>query len=118
MIENFSIPHEPNMCSQCGHSLTRDMPVIAGDWLVDPSGVTTWQGESIQLTAQENEILYTIAKARGRVLKDLSIEIRIGFEGGSNVVTSAIGRIRKKQEAVAGHNTIETVNGAGYRWKA
>lgn len=117
MIEGWAIPPEPCICSQCGHSLTRDKPVILGDWMVDPSGVTAYRDRIVPLTVQENAILYVIAKAAGRPLNDLSIEIRIGFEGDSNVVTCAIGRIRKKQEAVAGYHTIETVSGAGYRWK-
>jgi len=117
MIETFPIPEEPHICSQCGHSLTRDLPVILGEWMVDPSGVTAWRNQVLPFTKMENEVLYVLAKARGRPLHDSSIEIRVGFEGGSNVITSLVSRIRKKQEAVAGYHTIETVSGAGYRWK-
>lgn len=104
-------------CSHCGHSLSHDLPVVIGDWNIDPSGVTTFKGQRIPLTAQENEVLFVIAKARGKAVNNLSIEIRIGFEGDSNIVTTTISRVRKKMEAVAGFNTIETVPYRGYRWK-
>ena len=103
-------------CSFCGHSLSHDLPVIIGDWNIDPSGVTTFKGKRIPLTAQENEVLFVIAKSRGRAVNIPSIEIRIGFEGYGNVIHTQISRVRKKMEAVAGFNTIETVPYRGYRW--
>lgn len=103
-------------CSHCGHSLSHDLPVIIGDWNIDPSGVTTFKGERVRLMARENEVLFVIAKARGRAINIMSIEIRIGFDGESNVIQSHVCRIRKKMIEVAGFHTIESVSGCGYRW--
>lgn len=104
-------------CAQCGHSLSHDVPVIIGDWVIDPSGVTTFKGERLALTPQENEVLLVIAKANGRAVNNPSIEIRLEFDGESNIVTSLVCRIRQKMNAAFGFNTLETVQRRGYRWK-
>ncbi len=104
-------------CSNCGHSLSHDAPIIIGDWIIDPSGVTLYKGQRIPFTARENETLFVIAKANGRVIKKISIEMRLDFGAEYDVVQQLIYWIRKKMDAAAGFNTIETVSGEGYRWR-
>lgn len=105
------------ICSHCGHSHTQDEPVFIGDWCVDPSGVTTFCGQSIHLTKKENDILFVLAKARGRAVNNFAIEIRLGHDGESSIIPYHVLKVRRKMEAIAGFNMIETVHGRGYRWR-
>lgn len=77
------------------------------------------EGKEIKLTAREFEILYLLAKQRGRVFSSEEIFERVWNEpgGGSNqTVMVHISNLRDKMEAaVPGETIIQTVWGVGYK---
>lgn len=77
------------------------------------------EGKEIKLTAKEFEILYLLAKHRGRVFSSELIFERVWNEpgGGSNqTVMVHISNLRDKLEAaVPGETIIQTVWGVGYK---
>ena len=77
------------------------------------------EGKEIKLTAREFEILYLLAKHRGRVFSSEEIFERVWNEpgGGSNqTVMVHISNLRDKLEAaVPGETIIQTVWGVGYK---
>ena len=94
-------------------------PVEVGDLRVDPGSRRAWRGEvEISLTTREFDVLQHLVRRAGQVLsKD---EILAGvweydFDGDPNIVEVYIGRLRRKVDGPFGHQSIQTVRGAGYR---
>lgn len=76
--------------------------------------------EVLELSAREFALLEYFLRAPGRVLTRSQIGQHVWnlhFDTGSNLVDVAIGRLRKKIEEPAGPHLIETVRGAGYRFR-
>lgn len=76
--------------------------------------------EVLDLSAREFALLEYFLRAPGRVLTRSQIGQHVWnlhFDTGSNLVDVAIGRLRKKIEEPAGPHLIETVRGAGYRFR-
>jgi two-component system alkaline phosphatase synthesis response regulator PhoP len=89
---------------------------------IDPSGHQVWKdGERLDLTATEFDLLYALARHRGRVLsRDQLIEQVWGYDyyGDERVVDVHIGRLRKKvEDDPANPQLIVTVRGVGYRFE-
>lgn len=77
------------------------------------------QGNEVNLTKTEFDILELLSKNRGRIFdKETIYEKLWGYdkEGNSESITEHIRRIRKKIGAHTGQEVIETVWGVGYRW--
>lgn len=78
-------------------------------------------GETVDLTPKEFEILWHMAKNHGRVFtREQLLEQVWGwdFEGDARAVDSHIKRLRKKLEGVAGAESyIHTVWGLGYKFE-
>lgn len=81
-------------------------------------GVTA-EGSEIKLTAREFEILYLLAKNRGRVYASEEIFEKVwneSGEGSNKTVMVHISNIREKLEAaLPGESVIQTVWGVGYK---
>ncbi|RBP90045.1 DNA-binding response OmpR family regulator [Cytobacillus firmus] len=81
-------------------------------------GVTA-EGSEIKLTAREFEILYLLAKNRGRVYASEEIFEKVWNEpgeGSNKTVMVHISNLREKLEAaVPGESIIQTVWGVGYK---
>ncbi|MEX1178287.1 MAG: response regulator transcription factor [Nitriliruptor sp.] len=74
-------------------------------------------GRDISLTAREFALLETFLRHPGQVLSQVQLMDRVwgyDFEPGSNVVEVYVGYLRRKLRP----DLIETVRGAGYRFKA
>lgn len=94
--------------------------VQAGPFLIDRASHTvTMQEQTIRLTAREFEILYLLAKHKGRVYSSEEIFEAVWQEhgGGSNqTVMVHISNLREKlHEAVPHEIIIQTVWGVGYK---
>jgi two-component system, OmpR family, response regulator len=87
-----------------------------GDLLVDEAArVVTRNGEVIDLTPTEFEILSTLGRHRGQVLsKGQILSLVWGYEAyDPNVVEAHVSALRRKLE-IHGPRLIHTVRGAGY----
>ena len=76
--------------------------------------------DTIELSAREFALLEYFMRSPGRVLTRSQIGQHVWnlhFDTGSNLVDVAIGRLRKKIEPHGSTTLIETVRGAGYRFK-
>ena len=83
--------------------------------LVDP------QGEMVELTTGEATLLLTLTRAGGRILsRDQILENTHGplAENFDRAVDLAVSRLRRKLERPGQAALIETVRGAGYRFRA
>lgn len=96
--------------------------LVCGQLVIDRERLTvSWAGESQGLTPKEFELLYHLAEHPGRVFSRDSLLNRVwgfDFPGGSRTVDVHIRYIRQKLEQLPGApRFIETVRGAGYRFK-
>jgi DNA-binding response OmpR family regulator len=88
-----------------------------GDLVIDPGGrEVKAAGQSLDLRAQEFELLYTFARHPGIVLtREKLLDLAWGYDyaGKTRTVDVHVGHIRKK---IAGSSAaIETVTGIGYK---
>ena len=89
---------------------------------LDPQARRVWKDATqVELTPLEFDLLYALARYRGRVLsREQLIEQVWGYDyyGEDRVVDVHLGRIRKKiEDNVATPRLIVTVRGAGYRFE-
>jgi two-component system OmpR family response regulator len=91
-----------------------------GELLLEIESMTaSWQETVIPLTVTEFWMVHTLAhfpghvKSRDQLMDDANVVV------DASTITSHIKRVRKKFAVVdAGFDQIDTVHGAGYRWKA
>ena len=79
--------------------------------------VARFEGREVSLTAREFSLLETFMRHPGQVLSQVQLMDRVwgyDFDPGSNVVEVYVGYLRKKLRK----DLIETVRGAGYRFRA
>ena len=80
-----------------------------------------YRGSPIKITLTEFRLLEALAKRPGLVLsRDRLLEIVRGDESvvAARIVDTYVGRLRRKLEEIdASFDRIETVVGAGYRWR-
>jgi two-component system, OmpR family, alkaline phosphatase synthesis response regulator PhoP len=89
---------------------------------LDPQARRVWKDAApVELTTLEFDLLYALARYRGRVLsREQLIEQVWGYDyyGEDRVVDVHLGRIRKKlEDDAATPRLIVTVRGAGYRFE-
>ncbi|HSX78796.1 MAG TPA: response regulator transcription factor [Candidatus Saccharimonadia bacterium] len=89
---------------------------------LDPQARRVWKDAApVELTPLEFDLLYALARYRGRVLsREQLIEQVWGYDyyGEDRVVDVHLGRIRKKiEDNAATPRLIVTVRGAGYRFE-
>ncbi len=81
----------------------------------------TLQGQPVNLTPKEFDLLYLLMAGRGRVLtRDELLQLVWGYEytGGTRTVDVHVRRLRQKLgDDPAAPRFIETLHGVGYRWK-
>ena len=87
--------------------------VAIGDLRIDAgTRVVTREGEEIELTAREYDVLEFLARRPGRVVSrsELLDEIWADYEGSPNIIDVYVGYLRKK----LGRTLIRTVRGSGF----
>lgn len=90
-----------------------------GDLMLDIDSMTAnWKEQAVPLTVTEFWMVHTLArfpghvKSRDQLMDDANVVV------DASTITSHVKRIRKKFAAVDGDfDQIDTVHGAGYRWK-
>lgn len=107
-----------------GRSSVRDgrQPLRLGELLVDPDRLTVGMtGSREQLTPTEFELLWFMAASPGKVFsRDHLLEQVWGYDyaGDSRTVDVHVRHIRQKLQRLPGNpRCIETVRGAGYRFR-
>jgi DNA-binding response OmpR family regulator len=81
----------------------------------------TSNGQRVELTGREFNLLEYLMRSPGRVLTRTQILEHVwgyDFNPSTNVVDVAIQRLRKKLEPVAAAQWIESVRGVGYRFRS
>jgi two-component system, OmpR family, response regulator len=93
----------------------------AGSLRLDPATRETHRGEQrIDLSAKEFALLETFMRRPGQVLSRLDLLEHAwdyGYENRSNVVDVYVRYLREKIDRPFGLESIETVRGAGYRFR-
>jgi two-component system OmpR family response regulator len=87
--------------------------VAIGDLRIDSATrVVTREGEEIELTAREYDVLEFLARRPGRVVSrsELLDEIWSDYEGSPNIIDVYVGYLRRK----LGRALIRTVRGSGF----
>ncbi len=96
--------------------------VSAGDVTLDPATrVVAVQGRPVPLTAKEFGFLELLMRQPGRVFTREQITRSLWdqeFDGSSNVVDVHVKNVRRKLVEAGAHDSIETLRGAGYRFKS
>lgn len=94
--------------------------LVAGDLTIKPERYEVFLGKKLlELTFKEYELLFFLAKSKGKVFSRESLLSKIwGYEyfGGSRTVDVHIRRLRSKIED-AKHQFIETVRNVGYKFR-
>jgi DNA-binding response OmpR family regulator len=96
--------------------------VVRGALSIDPERLEIrWQGAKITTTVGEFRVLEHLARRPGVVLSRERLLDEIRGDGsivGDRIVDTYVRRLRRKLEAVdPAFDRIETVIGAGYRWR-
>ena len=93
----------------------------AGDLTLDPAARQVFRGEEeIPLSAKEFTLLEAFMRAPGTVLDRgelLELAWDFAYDNRSNVVDVYVRRLRDRIDRPFGTDTIETVRGAGYRFR-
>ncbi len=93
----------------------------AGDLRLDPAMRRAWRGDvEISLSAKEFALLETFMRRPGEVLSRYQLLEHCwdyGYENRSNVVDVYVRYLREKIDRPFGHKSLETVRGAGYRFR-
>jgi len=98
-----------------------NMPLRAGDLLVNPSTREVRRnGEPVELTATEFDVLLCLMEASGRVLSRDQIQAKVwgpGHHGTPRTIDNFILQLRSKlEDNPAAPRHIVTVRGVGYRF--
>jgi two-component system, OmpR family, response regulator len=100
----------------------RPSALESADLRLDPATRTVERGgEPIVLSATEFSLLETFMRRPGLALTRLALLESVwdgGYENRSNVVDVYVRYLREKIDLPFGTDSIETVRGVGYRWRA
>lgn len=90
-----------------------------GSMTISPERMTvTWKEQPVPLTVTEFWIVHSLARRPGHVKSRDQLMSEANVLVDDTTVTSHIKRIRRKFQALdSGFDAIETVYGAGYRWR-
>ncbi len=102
---------------------TPERPVVieVDDLRLDPGARSVTRGGTpVELTAREFSVLEFLVRRRGEVVSKLDVLANVwddAFEGDPNIVEVYVGHLRRKLDRPFGRASLETVRGAGYRWR-
>ena len=100
-------------------AVERPSVLEVGDLRLDPAKRQVWRGPTeITLSAKEFALLETFMRRPGQVLSRYQLLEHAwdyAYENRSNVVDVYVRYLRDKVDRPFGHDSLETVRGAGYR---
>jgi DNA-binding response OmpR family regulator len=105
-----------------GDTVTAPAPRRLGELELDEERLEVrWRGQAIETTMTELRLLETLTRRPGIVLSRDAVLERIRGDGtvvAPRIIDTYVNRLRRKLEAVdPAFDRIETVIGAGYRWR-
>lgn len=108
---------------RAGEEATADHALAFEGWTLEPQArrLTDPAGAAVELTPGEFALLMTLARSAGRILsRDQILENTHGplAESFDRAVDLTVSRLRRKLERPEQATLIETVRGAGYRFRA
>jgi two-component system OmpR family response regulator len=90
----------------------------AGDLILDPATRRVRRGDvDVPLTSKEFALLEYLMRHPGEVLSRIRIIEHVWYDANSNVVDVYVRHLRDKIDRPFGRRSIETVRGAGYRFR-
>lgn len=94
--------------------------VTAGALTLDTDRLEAcWHGQAVTLTLTEFWLVHALARFPGHVRSRAQLMDEASVVVDESTVTSHVKRVRRKFEALdPGFDRIDTVYGAGYRWRA
>jgi DNA-binding response OmpR family regulator len=99
----------------------RPARLTVGDLVVDPAARRCWRGAvEVPLTTREFSLLHHLIRRAGQVCSKTELIENVWdqhFDGDLNVVEVYVGYLRRKLDVPFGRADIETVRGAGYRYR-
>jgi two-component system OmpR family response regulator len=99
----------------------RPAVIAVGDLVLDPARrVVTRAGAEVDLSAKEFALLETLMRRSGEVLSRFDLLEHawdMAYDARSNVVDVYVRRLRETVDRPFGRSSIETVRGAGYRFR-
>lgn len=111
----MSIP-VADYCPSCGYNAHKDRPIECDGFVVEPSGLCTFNGRKIHLTPGQGRLMHSIAAGNGRVIRADALLNRISDGESVNLCAVLVSQLRKK---LSGHGVpcpIQTKWREGYYW--
>jgi two-component system OmpR family response regulator len=100
----------------------RPATLTSGSLRLDPAARAVHRGDTaIELSATEFAMLETFMRRPGQALTRLALLEHVwdgAYENRSNIVDVYVRYLREKIDLPFGTDSIETVRGVGYRWRA
>jgi two-component system OmpR family response regulator len=124
LVKPFSFSELLARLRALGRRATGERPTVleVGDLRLDPASRRVWRGETeLELSAKEFALLELFMRKPDQVLSRLELleyAWDIGYENRSNVITVYVRYLREKIDRPFGRNSLETVQGAGYRLRS
>lgn len=112
------------VCPNCGLDLSPFETISRGDLSIPDQVTIRWRGRDLKLTRQQRLIVLALVRADGQIVSRHALMEACGTESDyaldpSNVVDVQLSRIRNAFKSVEPmFDQIETVWGAGLRWRA
>lgn len=104
-------------CPRCGYDLAENVPVIINDFSIfGPGHPLCYQGQVVKLTPCETELCWTLMRAFPNHVRRNTLLDRIDSDGGDEVLTTMVSKLRKKLTALGLPCPIATVRRVGYIW--
>ncbi len=105
-------------CRNCGADIVIDEQICIDEFsMLGDAYPLCYRGQPIKLTHGERTVAWSLLKAYPEHVRRTTLLDRLDSESANNILQVIICRIRHKLTEVGAPNAIETVWGAGYRWK-
>lgn len=105
------------MCPSCGYNYGRDEPIVVGDWHIVPNETAYWRKVPVTTHPSHVNILHTIAKANGRLVRTDALLNRVSNSDDRNLICVHVSKLRGILRKRNIPDPIETLHNRGYRWK-
>jgi DNA-binding response OmpR family regulator len=105
------------ICPHCGYDLDANADIERDGFMLSYTNEPRYNGETMQLTRQQNQLLYTVAKADRPIAAAVIGERISDAEDSYNLVQVNMTRIRARLKADDIPCPIANVRGLGLVWQ-